>query len=49
MSGYFAIICTSIGLGSLLHTLSRWLRNYRNPVKVRQIVRIGNKDFLFYD
>ena len=49
MTGPLFFLCTSIGLGSLLHTLSRWLRNYRNPVKVKQIVRIGDREVLFYD
>ena len=49
MSGHFAIICSAIGLGSLLHTLSRWLRNYRNPVKVKQIVVCGGRSYVWYD
>jgi hypothetical protein len=49
MTGPLAIICTSIGLGSLLHTLSRWLRNYRNPVKVKQTVTLGGRHYVWFE
>jgi hypothetical protein len=49
MTGPLFLVCCSIGLGSLLHTLSRWLRNYRNPVKVKQTVSVGGVSYVWYE